>query len=37
MIGLIAAFVKGRVIGSRGRIPWNIPGEQTRFRKLTTG
>ncbi|MBS4899673.1 MAG: dihydrofolate reductase [Clostridiales bacterium] len=37
MIGLIAAFAKGRVIGSRGRIPWNIPGEQTRFRKLTTG
>ena len=37
MIGLIVAYAKNRVIGKDGIIPWNIPGEQTRFRELTTG
>ncbi len=37
MIALIAAYAEGGVIGSRGRIPWNIPGEQSRFRALTMG
>ncbi|MGN0613931.1 MAG: dihydrofolate reductase [Porcipelethomonas sp.] len=37
MIALIAAFDRNRVIGKNGRIPWNIPGEQSRFRRLTTG
>ncbi len=37
MIALIAAYAKNRVIGNKGRIPWNIPGEQSRFRELTTG
>lgn len=37
MIALIAAYANHRVIGCHGKIPWNIPGEQTRFRELTTG
>ena len=36
MIALIVAYAKNRVIGRDGRIPWNIPGEQRRFRELTT-
>lgn len=34
---LIAAISKNRVIGNKGSIPWNIPGEQSRFKELTTG
>lgn len=34
---LIAALSKNKVIGSNGSIPWNIPGEQSRFKELTTG
>ncbi len=37
MIALIVAYTKNRVIGREGRIPWRIPGEQRRFRELTTG
>ncbi len=37
MIGLIVAYAKNRVIGNKGNIPWNIEGEMTRFRELTTG
>ena len=37
MIGLIVAYTKNRVIGSEGRIPWRIKGEQRRFKELTTG
>lgn len=37
MIALIAACAEGRVIGRDGRIPWDIPGEQHRFRDLTMG
>lgn len=37
MIGLIVAYAKNRTIGYKGRIPWNIKGEQKRFRELTTG
>lgn len=36
-ISIIAAFSSNKVIGSKGEIPWNIPGEQSRFRVLTTG
>lgn len=36
MIGLIVAYAKNRVIGNKGRIPWNIEGEQKRFKELTT-
>ena len=34
---MIAAYAKNRVIGIKGRIPWDIPGEQSRFRELTLG
>ena len=37
MIAIIAAFANNRVIGSKGRIPWEIDGEQKRFRDLTMG
>lgn len=37
MIGIIVAYDKNRVIGNKGKIPWNIKGEQRRFRELTTG
>ena len=37
MISLIVAYSKNRVIGSNGKIPWKIEGEQGRFRELTTG
>ena len=36
MIALIVAVAKNGVIGANGRIPWRIPGEQKRFRELTT-
>ena len=36
MITLIAACSKNRVIGCNGKIPWNIEGEQSRFKELTT-
>lgn len=37
MIALIAAYTKNRVIGRDGKIPWNLEGEQKRFKELTTG
>ncbi len=37
MIALIVAYSKNRVIGNQGQIPWNIKGEQKRFKELTTG
>ena len=36
MIALIVAVAENGVIGAYGRIPWKIPGEQKRFRELTT-
>ncbi len=37
MIALIVAYSKKtRVIGANGKIPWQIPGEKTRFKNLTT-
>lgn len=36
-IALIAACDRSRAIGKNGKIPWNIAGEQQRFRQLTTG
>jgi dihydrofolate reductase len=36
-ISLIAAMAKNRVIGRRGSIPWEIPGEQKIFKKITLG
>lgn len=37
MIALIVAYANNNVIGNKGCIPWNIKGEQKRFRELTTG
>ncbi len=37
MIYIIAAVSRNGVIGNNGRIPWKIPGEQKRFKQLTTG
>ena len=34
---LIAAMAKNRVIGRGKAIPWHIPGEQLRFKKITMG
>jgi len=33
----IAAVADNGVIGNRGRLPWNIPEDLKRFKKLTTG
>ncbi|WP_339133929.1 MAG: dihydrofolate reductase [Candidatus Electrothrix sp. GW3-4] len=34
---LIAAMAANRVIGRGNTIPWDIPGEQTRFKETTMG
>ena len=36
-ISLIVAYAKNKVIGNNHTIPWSIPGEQKRFKELTTG
>jgi len=36
-LSLIAAMAANRVIGQGGTIPWNIPGEQARFKEVTMG
>lgn len=36
MIALIVAYAQNKVIGNKGCIPWKIPGEQKRFKELTT-
>lgn len=36
-IVLIAAMASNRVIGKGNDIPWHIPGEQQRFKKITWG
>ncbi len=37
-INIIAAIGEGnRVIGDKGKLPWNIPEDLKRFRALTTG
>ena len=38
MTAIIAAYTKNaRVIGKNGKIPWNIPDDLKRFKRLTTG
>ena len=32
---LVAAMAANRVIGSNNSIPWHLPGEQQRFKKIT--
>ena len=36
MIIIIAAVAKNRCIGKDNQIPWNLPQDMARFRKLTT-
>ena len=37
MLSLLAAYSKNRVIGSEGKIPWNLPSERNRFKSLCAG
>ncbi|RAV04122.1 dihydrofolate reductase [Paenibacillus sp. YN15] len=37
MITLIAAMDQNRGIGREGRLPWRLPGDLARFRRITTG
>jgi dihydrofolate reductase len=36
-ISLIAAVARNGVIGRDGRIPWHIPGDLPRFKRITMG
>lgn len=36
-LALIAAIAANRVIGRAGTLPWNIPEDLRRFKRLTTG
>lgn len=36
-ISLIAAYDRNRAIGYRGKIPWHLPADLKRFRRLTWG
>ncbi|ASL46128.1 Dihydrofolate reductase [Burkholderia sp. AD24] len=36
-ISMVAAMATNRVIGAANDIPWQVPGEQRRFRQLTEG
>jgi len=37
LISQIVAMSTNRVIGNQGKIPWDIPGEQKMFKKITMG
>ena len=37
MICLIVACAKNNVIGNKGHIPWDLPEDRQRFKKLTLG
>ncbi len=37
LVSLIAAVAANRVIGSRGRLPWKLPDDLARFKRLTMG
>jgi dihydrofolate reductase len=36
-VSLIAAIAANRVIGNRGALPWRLPDDLSRFRRLTKG
>lgn len=36
-VSLIAAMARNRVIGCKGRVPWDLPLDLRRFRELTWG
>jgi len=37
LISLIVAMAKNRVIGADGQLPWHLPGDLQRFKRLTMG
>ena len=37
IVSIIAAVARGGVIGRGGQLPWHLPADLRRFRKLTTG
>ncbi|WP_319371145.1 dihydrofolate reductase [uncultured Ilyobacter sp.] len=37
MVSLIAAFDENRVIGKNNKLPWHIPEEMEKFKKITMG
>jgi len=37
VISLVAAVAANRVIGRQGRLPWRLPADLARFKRLTTG
>lgn len=37
VISLVAAMARNRVIGAGGRMPWHLPEDLKRFKKLTMG
>jgi len=36
-VAAIVAMTKNRVVGHKGKIPWDLPEDQKRFAKLTKG
>ncbi len=36
-VTVIAAMARNRAIGYEGRVPWDLPGDMRRFRRLTMG
>ena len=36
-VSLIAAIAADRVIGNQGRLPWRLPDDMARFKRLTLG
>ncbi len=37
IVSLVAAVAANGVIGDRGALPWRLPDDMARFRRLTTG
>ena len=37
LISLIVAMARNRVIGRNGQLPWQLPGDLQRFKRLTMG
>ena len=36
-VAMIAAMAKNRIIGSHGKIPWDLPEDREHFKQLTMG
>ena len=37
LVSIIVAMDSGNVIGNKNSLPWHIPGELKRFKKITMG